>query len=121
MTDGENSMGVPGLPNLNRSFHGPYGYAWRERLGLPFLPTAPTSGQVADALNTRMRAICDNMKASGTDVTVFTIRFAQGGGHDPNLVHCANPSNFYNAAQASQLNAAFQSIAQEISELRVAR
>jgi len=121
MTDGENSMGVPGASNLNRSYYGPYGYAWRQMLGLPFVPTPPTSGEVADALNTRMRTICDNMKAAGNDVTVFTIRFAQGGGQDPNLVHCANPSNFYNAAQASQLNAAFQSIAQEISELRIAR
>ena len=130
MTDGENLMDPPGgsvgenTDNFNKSYYGPYGYTWRGALGLAVTPAtaaATVEAQVASTLNQRMATICSNMKASGRNVTVYTIQFAQGGVPDPNLVQCATPGGYRNAAQANQLDAAFRSIAEAISDLRVAR
>ena len=123
MTDGDNSLPTytppDALGNGNRhgSSYSPYGYIWRGDLGLT--PAAGNSSPMRTALDNRMSTICTNMKAAG--VTVFTIQFAQGSTNKSNLVRCADPAGFYNAVAARQLDDAFQSIAEAISDLRVAR
>lgn len=63
----------------------------------------------------RFRAICDAIKSKG--IRLWVIAFTTGLNAD--LSYCASPSSAYTAADASQLNAAFQEIAKQVGELRV--
>jgi hypothetical protein len=113
MTDGENYLNMPS--NYNRSDASSTGYLWRGQLGLP--DTASQS-QVTNALNARVTTICSNMKAQ--DVIIFAIQLEMSGSNDAVLRGCSGSDNFINVQRATDLDAAFQKIAGEISELRVA-
>jgi Flp pilus assembly protein TadG len=69
---------------------------------------------------TQALAVCTAMKAQG--VTVYTVGFDLQG--DQNaislLTNCAtNPQHFYDAATGADLQAAFQDIANQITQLRI--
>ncbi len=63
----------------------------------------------------RFRAICDAIKAKG--IRIWVIAFTNSLNADLN--YCTSPSSSYVAADAAQLNAAFQDIAKQVGELRV--
>lgn len=65
--------------------------------------------------NSRFLALCEAVKAKG--IRVWVIAFAQG--MTPQLNTCASSDSAFTAANASQLDAAFQSIAKQVGELRV--
>lgn len=65
--------------------------------------------------NSRFLALCDAVKAKG--IRVWVIAFAQT--MTTQLQTCASDSSAFTAANASQLDAAFQSIAKQVGELRV--
>ncbi|MBI3438357.1 MAG: pilus assembly protein TadG [Proteobacteria bacterium] len=87
------------------------------------------SGSTANHINcnsangdspTQALAVCNAMKQQG--VTVYTVGFDLQG--DANaislLTNCAsNPQHFYNAATGADLQAAFQDIARQITQLRI--
>jgi hypothetical protein len=62
----------------------------------------------------RFLAICDAIRAKG--IRVWTIGFPS---LSTDLGTCASPSSSFAAANATQLNAAFQEIARQVGELRV--
>jgi Flp pilus assembly protein TadG len=66
----------------------------------------------------RTELVCNNIKAAG--VRIYTIRVING---DANLLrNCAtNPTMYYDVQQASQLNNAFSSIAQNLANLRISK
>lgn len=70
------------------------------------------------AINARTAAACTNLKAS--NIRIYTVRVIQG---NANLLrNCAsNPSMYYEVQDASQLNAVFSSIAQNLANLRVSK
>lgn len=72
-------------------------------------------------VDTRMKILCDNIKASG--VTLFTIQIdTDHAGQSAVLPYCASgPSNFFLLTQPSQIGQAFQQIGTQISKLRVAK
>ncbi len=74
-----------------------------------------SSGSSIDA---RTEKACDNAKAA--NIRIYTVRVING---DAALLKgCAtNPSMYYDVQQASQLNAAFSSIAQSLANLRLSK
>ncbi len=76
-----------------------------------------TSSQV----DTRMKSLCDNIKATG--VIIYTVQIdTDGAGQSPVLPYCASgPGNFFMLTQASQISTAFAQIGTSISKLRVMR
>jgi von Willebrand factor type A domain len=68
----------------------------------------------------RMKALCDNIKATG--VAIYTVQIdTDGAGQSAVLPYCASgPGNFFMLTKASQISAAFQQIGTSIAELRVA-
>lgn len=65
--------------------------------------------------NSRFLALCSAVKAKG--IRVWVIAFAQG--MTTQLQACASDASAFTAANASQLDTAFQSIAKQVGELRV--
>jgi Flp pilus assembly protein TadG len=72
-------------------------------------------------VDTRMKTLCDNIKATG--VTIFTVQIdTDGAGQSAVLPYCASgSSNFFMLTQPSQISAAFAQIGTQISKLRVAK
>jgi hypothetical protein len=65
--------------------------------------------------NSRFRVACDAIKAKG--IRVWVIAFTTSLSTD--LTYCASTDSSFVAADAAELNAAFQEIANEVGELRV--
>lgn len=65
--------------------------------------------------NSRFLALCEAVKAKG--IRVWVIAFAAG--MTTELSTCASTDSAFTAANASQLEDAFQSIAQQVGELRI--
>jgi len=63
----------------------------------------------------RFRALCDAAKAKG--IRVWVIGYNTSLTSD--LSYCASPSSAFTAMNSSQLDAAFQSIAKQVGELRI--
>lgn len=76
---------------------------------------------LSSQVDTRMKTLCDNIKASG--VTIYTVQIdTDGAGQSAVLPYCASGSaNFFMLTQPSQIAAAFSQIGTQISKLRVAR
>jgi Flp pilus assembly protein TadG len=70
----------------------------------------------------KARALCTNMKNAG--IVVYTVGFQLGSASLPRqtLAECASSSeNFFSADNGSELRAAFRSIAEQITSLRLSR
>ncbi len=69
-------------------------------------------------IDARTQKVCDNIKAA--NIKLYTVRVLDG---DVTLLQgCATkPSMYYDVQQASQLNAVFTSIAQNLANLRIAQ
>jgi hypothetical protein len=72
----------------------------------------------ASSIDARTALACANAKAAG--FKIYTVRVIEG---DADLLRsCAtNPSMYYDVQQASQLTATFNSIAQSLASLRIAK
>ncbi len=86
-------------------------------------------GSTSTDVDTRMRTLCDNIKAvidpktSKSMYTIFTVQIdTDGAGQSAVLPYCASSSSdFYMLTQPSQIATAFSAIGTSISKLRVAR
>lgn len=119
MTDGENTISQRDTPN-DGTYAGT-GYIWQGRViksnGQPLLTGASDSTRTA-ALDSRLGLICTNMKAK--DVEIFTIRVVEGS--STLLEACAtNRDHYYNVTDSTTLTSVFQSIAGQISALRLSK
>lgn len=91
------------------------------------------SGSSSDHINcaatngdpfTQGRALCNAIKASANDITVYTVGFDVGSDATAKsfLTACATDSSrVFFPANGSELKTAFKAIAQEISDLRIAK
>ena len=71
-------------------------------------------------IDARMRMACDNLKAPGVNIKVYTVRVINGNADL--LRDCATkPGMYYNVQQAEQLNSVFSSIAQQLATLRISK
>jgi Flp pilus assembly protein TadG len=70
------------------------------------------------SIDKRTAAVCANVKAA--NIKVYSVRVINGNASL--LQNCAtNPSMYYDVQQASQLNAVFSAIAQNLANLRIAK
>jgi hypothetical protein len=124
LTDGHSYLDPPGPmegedpPNKNESYYNGLGYVWRGRLG-PGVGLGSSHNQRLAALDTQMQTICDGMRREG--VVIYTIQLEAGSTNNQRLVSCSGADNFKNVTQAGELNSVFQRIADNISELRLAK
>ena len=80
-------------------------------------------------VDTRMKLLCDNIKAvidpkTGKSMyTIYTVQIdTDGAGESPVLPCCASgPGNFYMLTSPNQISEAFAEIGTSISKLRIAR
>lgn len=114
LTDGENSVGGGGNGH-NESVYNAFGYAKMGHLGR-------TNGRDAEEeLDDKALEVCSAIKAKG--IQIYTIGFKIYDQRTKNmLAACASePDMAYISPTNSQLAAIFDSIAQGLSELRIAR
>jgi Flp pilus assembly protein TadG len=72
------------------------------------------------SIDTRMGMACDNVKAPGSNIKIYTVRVING--NSTLLRNCATkPSMYYDVDQASELNGVFSSIAQQLATLRISK
>jgi Flp pilus assembly protein TadG len=122
MTDGENDWG-PSLTNMNGSYYSGYGYRSQSstRLGVS---TITDMDGVFDA---RTAQACNEAKAASTDpdkpILIYTITFGTLSSDTEDLMRdCASsPDNYFNAPTNEQLQAVFEQIGTEISELYLSK
>lgn len=115
MTDGDNVNGE--YDNPNDSKYSGLGYVWQKRLGLN---VGSEDYQRAAVMDQRLSELCSNMKAK--DIVLYTVRVEVKTGSSALLKSCATtPDHFFDVQQVSQLNAAFDAIAADISRLRLSK
>jgi len=108
MTDGENVM--------SSSVFTAYGYLSQGNLG-----TTSSSSAAIDELDDRTAETCENIKAEG--VIIYSITFQVTSSSVRDLMRdCASETdNYFDSPSETELQAAFRTIAQELSNLRIGR
>jgi hypothetical protein len=85
--------------------------------------TTSSTGTAVTNLNARLKAVCDNMKASNNFV-IYTVGLGSAGATNTELQNCATTNNggfFVAATSTSALNAGFQQIAKSLLTLRLSQ
>ncbi len=117
LTDGENYIGS--YYNHNKSYYNAYGYVKDGRLG------TTSSGSALTELNERTSQVCENIKDENPDkpIIVYTITFQLYDDDIKDIMRgCASdPEKFFDSPSNSVLKQNFQTIANELSELRISR
>jgi Flp pilus assembly protein TadG len=125
MTDGQNTMTPDNTPTNNSSYSGE-GYVWQGRViqadGTPLTDTASSSATRTAAMNDRMKKLCSNMKDPSVDIEIYTIGVGVTNSSRTLLQACASGADHYfDVTSGSDLNGTFQSIANQIAQLHLAK
>ena len=114
MTDGENTM--PSQSTMNKSRYTAFGYLRQGRLG-----TVSSISGAEQKMDQMLTDVCNNIDQKG--IRIYTIGFAISTQNVLTLLkNCATePSMFYNSPTAADLQAAFSSIATDLSNLRLSK
>ena len=109
LTDGQNTT--------SNSVYTAYEYRSDGILG------STSSSGTTDELNTRLTTICNNMKATGVDIEVFTITFQLSDADTQAIFEdCASePDNYFDSPSNSDLTAAFQVIGAKLKRLHLSQ
>ena len=113
-----------GVENAPETDYNAYGLPYLDRRQTP-VATAPTRDDLNSQVNARFTALCTaitNRYAGADKITLWVISFGNGSNAatDARLKSCAtDDGHFYIARSATSLKAAFQSIANQISQLRL--
>ena len=117
LTDGANTM--PGSSNgtINDSDYTAFGFAEQERLG----PGINRTWEMADEMDDMVEELCESVKDEG--IRVYTITFQLNSTNLQNIFRaCASEEQLYfNSPTNSELQTVFQTIAQDLSNLRVSK
>ena len=113
MTDGENQI-YGGWNSHNKSNYSGYGYLSKRRLDTDNKDIA--KGRIND----RMAALCENVKEEG--ITVYTITFRLNSDDLKDVFRaCATyPEYYFDSTSNGELEEHFQTIAKQLTELRIA-
>lgn len=111
-TDGENNV-FGGSSGINKSDYGSYGYLAQGRMG------ATDNATALKNVNTSTQTVCTSLKDK--QVTVYTVVLGADTKANRDLYStCATtPSHYFPAKNATELKAAFQTIANSISSLYI--
>lgn len=115
LTDGENYLN--GRSNANYSDYSGYGYMYNGRLGL----VSSSDSTIRNALNDRTEAACEYAKQQG--IRVYTITFQVSSSTTRQMMEaCAShPSLYFDSPSNEALQDAFELIAGDLTNLRLAR
>ena len=115
LTDGQNVM--TGRSTDMRSDYTAYGYSTHGRLGT----TSSSSSTLANRLDDRLEAACDEAKDLG--IRVYTITFQLNDRDTQDMMRdCAShPSLYFNSPSGNELRDAFEMIAGDLTNLRLSR
>jgi Flp pilus assembly protein TadG len=124
MTDGNNEVyrltSAAGPNNKNNSVNSDYtAYGRLDQYGMVG-STSITGAKVI--IDNRLSAVCANMKSKG--ILVYTVTFTPGITADTKTIfrNCASDSKkYFDAPTQADLKAAFQAVANELSNLRITR
>ena len=116
MTDGENTIWTSvSNPSPNDSLYSNGGYIGQNRFGI----TSGSKEQRRAALDARMTAVCNAMKAK--EIVIYTIRVQVTDTAGGPLRDCAtSPEKFYDVTDPAQLETTFKTIADSLLNLRIA-
>lgn len=121
MTDGET--------NANNGDYNAYGLPWFDRRQQADKTTEPSKAYMDSQVNARFLAICNEVKKSNK-TTLWVVSFgvlSQPTAKASELVteqrlrDCATPGRFFSATSAASLQTTFNSIANQISQLRLTK
>ena len=121
MTVGENPIAQHDPPNDGS--YAATGYIWQGRVlkanGTPLQQGASNADRTA-ALDSRLKKLCDNIKAKG--IELYTIRVEVRSGTNELLKTCASGRDyFYDVQSSSTLTQVFESVAGQIAALHLSR
>lgn len=113
MTDGLNT--TESNSTWHRSTYTAYNYLVRAQLG------TTNAGQSETNQDTRTVTVCNRIKAAG--IRVYSILLEEDSSRAQNMMRsCASdPSLYFESPSSSQLQAVFQAIAQDLSNLRLSQ
>ena len=115
MTDGDNTYSSPRWSD-NDSYYEGLGYIWQGLLGI----TSGSNSTRTSKMNERFTALCTNIKAK--NITLYTVGVSVSNSSKTLLKSCASSTDkYYDVTQASDLTAAFNSIAGSIASLRISQ
>jgi len=115
MTDGDNTYSSPWWSD-NDSYYEGLGYIWQGLLGI----TSGSNSTRTSKMNERFTALCTNIKAK--NITLYTVGVSVSNSSKTLLKSCASSTDkYYDVTQASDLTAAFNSIAGSIASLRISQ
>ncbi len=94
--------------------------------GLPFFdhretPASPAKTQLDDQVNSRLLALCGAVKNKNITLWVISFGASVNSTTQGRLSQCASAGRYFTAADATQLQTTFQSIADQISQLRLTK
>jgi hypothetical protein len=117
MTDGANTFA--NMNSSNQSMYGGLGYGWQN-----IMDNADSTSGRTSKMDARMSALCTKMKTAGIIIYAIGVQDVD----DDILANCASPDPdapskklYYKVGAASEMNAAFQSVAGSITDLRVSK
>jgi Flp pilus assembly protein TadG len=107
---------IVGLQNMNQSYYSAWGYGVNNRLN----SSSHTTPSLQNSMNQKSRDACRG--ASDKGVLVYTIGFGVSDAHTRSMLqYCATlPSMTYTAETADELKAIFETIARDMTPVRIA-
>lgn len=121
MTDGET--------NANNTDYNAYGLPWFDRRQQADKTKEPSKAYMDSQVNARFLAVCNEVKKSNK-TTLWVVSFGVLSQPTPTtaqkstekrLSDCATPGRFFSASSAASLQTTFNSIANQISQLRLTK
>ena len=114
MSDGQNWH--TGLSNHNQSYFSAFGYHAQDRLGSP----SNSSSALRATMNTRTAQVCTNAKAANVVIYALALEITNQATKDMLKACASSPAKYFTLDNSNSLDDAFQAIAEEISNLRIA-
>jgi hypothetical protein len=114
MTDGENLIAQSNIGGPTISDYTSYGYLRYGRF------PKETFADAKSYINSRLAAVCENIKATGIEIFTVTFKVTDKATTDLYTQCASKPPYYYNAKTSAELKNSFEQIGKAISKLRVA-
>lgn len=130
MTDGDNTMLTndqsPWDNNTkNNSTYSAAGFVWQGRIlksdGTALKSINSDDDERTAALDRRLKLLCANMKKSNVGIEIYTVGVGVSTSAKKLLKECASGDDHYFDVKGADMTAAFQSVANQISQLHLAK
>lgn len=124
MTDGDNTM-IDNASSNNRSTYSAAGFVWQGRLlqdnGAALTALDSSQNTRTAAYDSRMKLICANMKAADVGIEIYTVGVGVSSNAKKLLQQCASGADHYFDVTGTDMTSAFQSVANQISQLHLSK